>query len=189
MRKKVVKVHCSCTNFLYHYDFIGLERKWEPKGGILKRWPFGVQGKNTLSKSLQLHIKSCHLSTLLSIFFSRCFFCISLIDCFSPGSFADCRYVVLVCSLWILFPLAIWKRLPLAESSTEQQKHRHMWVNGRTGFECCCVFWEMVILPLKDWALKSEPGNPLKLDLAFSGNCKTSKFSKPPANGLLSEDQ
>lgn len=31
------KIHCGRTNFLYCYDFIGLERKWEPQGGILKR--------------------------------------------------------------------------------------------------------------------------------------------------------
>lgn len=131
MTKNVAKMHCSCTNSLYHYDFIGLERKWEPRRGILNIWPFEVQGKNTLSKSLQLCIKSCHLPTPLSISFSCCFFCINLIDCFSPDLFADSRYVVLVCSLWILFSLAIWKNLPLADSSTKahvSEEQSRIWV-------------------------------------------------------------
>lgn len=118
---------------------------------------------------------------------------LQLVLCLNP---VDCccwlicwLYMCATCPFFLNLVLPGHLKPSLAGRSIKQQGHRQMWVNSRTGFERCCMFWKLVLLPLKDWALQPGSGNPPKLDLAFSRNYKPSKFSKPSANGSLSEDQ
>lgn len=103
-QKGMAKIHGNWTDFLYHYGFIGLERKREPEGRILDRWPCGVQGKNNLSKSLQLFIKSCHLPAPSSYLSPVGFF-------FLPQS---CRLLLLA----YLLAVGMWHLSVLSQSGS-----------------------------------------------------------------------
>lgn len=59
--KSMVQLYCNCTDILCCHGVIGLGRKWDRREVYWRGDLVKPRGKNNLSKSMQLLIKSCHL--------------------------------------------------------------------------------------------------------------------------------